>query len=210
MEYLVAAELSRRGRIATTFTNNMGKQTKYLERELLILAWNSTVQHAALYKNRAWQNHRDQIDTFRKKVIEHIRNHIILQYKGTVEEHRHCENIRGLISHANKVDTGGLRKEGYKYGVAQKVLNLALKYCWCLGLIEEPPDCPLDKIVIDKTAFRGKVNWTQMLTEREYLNIISAIRSLAAKENRSTAQWEFPFSLSSVSKEALKDNQARS
>lgn len=168
----------------------MEKKTKYLERELWILAWNASVQHATLYRNGAWQNSRDEIDRFRRKVIEHIKNHIIPQYKGPVEELRHCENIRGLIAYANEVDTGVLGKEGYKYGVAQKVLNLALKYYWCLGLIEEPPHCPVDKIVIDKTPFRGKVNWTQMLNEREYLNIISAIRSLAAKENRSIAQWE--------------------
>ncbi len=106
----------------------MDTQTKYLERELWILAWNASAQHAALYKNRAWQNHRDQIDRFRRKVIDHLRNHIMPQYRGTVEEYRHCENIRGLIAYANEVDTGVLGKEGYKYGVAQKVLNLALKY----------------------------------------------------------------------------------
>jgi hypothetical protein len=69
-------------------------------------------------------------------------------------------------------------------------LNLALKYYWCLGLIQEPPHCPVDKIIIDKTVFRGKINWTQMLTEREYLKVISAIGSLAEEQNCSIAQWE--------------------
>jgi hypothetical protein len=170
--------------------NNIDKKTKYLERELWILAWNASVQHAALYKNGAWQNQRDQIDRFRAKVIDHIKSRIIPQYKEAVEELRHCENIRGLIDYANGVDTAVLGKDGYKYGVAQKLVNLALKYYWCLGLIKEPPHCPVDKIVIDKTVFRGKVNWTQILTEREYLEIISAIRSLGREENCSIAQWE--------------------
>ena len=163
---------------------------EYLERELWILAWNASVQHAAIYKNGAWQNQRDLIDTFRNKVIDHIRGHIIPQYREKVEELRHCENIRELIDYAKEVDTGVLGKDGYKYGVAQKLLNLALKYYWCLGLIKEPPHCPVDKIVIDMTVFRGKVNWTQILTEREYRDIISAITALAEKENCSIAQWE--------------------
>jgi len=170
--------------------NDMDKKTKYLVRELWILAWNASVQHAAIYKPGAWKNQRDQIDTFKNKVIDYIRERIIPQYKETVEELHHCENISGLIDYANEVDTGVLGKDGYKYGVAQKVLNLALKYYWCLGQIKEPPHCPVDKIVIDKTVYRGRVNWTQILKEKEYLGIISAIRALARKEDCSIAQWE--------------------
>jgi hypothetical protein len=167
--------------------NDMDKKTKYLVRELWISAWNASVQRASLYKPDARQ---DQKATFKNKVIDHIRDHIIPQYKEAVEGSRHCENIRGLINYANEVGTGVLGKDGYKYGVAQKVLNLALKYYWCLGQIKEPPHCPVDKMVIDKTVFRGRVNWTQILTEKEYLDIISAIRALAEKENSSIAQWE--------------------
>jgi hypothetical protein len=170
--------------------NDMDKKAKYLEGELWILAWNASVQHATLYKSGAWQNQRDQIAKFRDKLIEFITRNIIPQYTATVEESRHCENIRALMDYANQIDTGVLGKDGYKYGVAQKILNLALKYYWCLRLVKEPPHCPVDKIVIDKTSFRGKVNWTQIVAEPEYLNIISAIRSQAEKDNCSIAQWE--------------------
>jgi len=170
--------------------NDMDNKTKYLVRELWILAWNASVQHAAIYKPGAWKNQRDQIDNFKHKIIINIKERIIPRYKETVEEIDHCENIRELIDFANEVDTGVLGKEGYKYGVAQKVLNLALKYYWCLGQIKEPPHCPVDRIVIDKTSFRGRMNWTQILEERDYLKIVSAIRVLAEKENSSIAQWE--------------------
>ena len=79
---------------------------------------------------------------------------------------RHCENIENLITYANSADTDVLGENRYKYGVAQKLLNLALKYYWCLGEIKEPPHCPVDKIVIDQTVFRGRVNWTQISTEK--------------------------------------------
>lgn len=166
------------------------RKIEYLERELWILAWNASVQHAAIYKNGAWKNEREQINSFKERVINHIKDRIIPQYRENIPEVQHCKNIRGLIDYANKADTGVLGKVGYKYGVAQKLLNLALKYYWCLGLIEEPPHCPIDKIVIDKTCLRSRVNWTQILEEKEYVEIISAIRSLAANENCSIAQWE--------------------
>jgi hypothetical protein len=170
--------------------DEMDRKTKYLVRELWILAWNASVQHAAIYKNGAWKNQRDQINRFKQQIIDYVKEDIVPQYRVTVDEQKHCENISDLIKYANTIDYGLLGKNGYKYGVAQKLLNLALKYYWCLGQIKEPPHCPIDKIIIDKTSYRGNVNWTQMLTEREYLQIITAIRSLAEREKRSIAQWE--------------------
>jgi len=168
----------------------MDRKTEYLTRELWILAWNASVQHAALYKNGAWQSQRNEIDVFRSKIISHVKTKILPQYSTMVGEQQHCENIKDLIDYANKIDAGLLGENGYKYGIAQKVLNLSLKYYWCLELIQEPPHCPVDKIVIDKTIYRGKVNWTQMLTEEEYLKVISAIRAIAERERSSIAQWE--------------------
>lgn len=167
--------------------SNMDKKLKYLERELWIMAWNASVQRVVLYKKGAQQNQRDE---FARNVKKHVKDHIIPQYRATVEASRHCENIRGLIEYANGVCTGVLGEDGYKYGVAQKLLNLALKYYWCLGLINEPPHCPVDRIVIDKTYLRGKMNWTEILTERQYLDIIRAIKTEAEKQNCSIAQWE--------------------
>jgi hypothetical protein len=168
----------------------MNKQTEYLIRELWILAWNASVQHAGLYKNGAWQNQRDAIDIFRNRVITFIKTKLLPQYTAVVPEQQHCSNIKDLIIYANSVETDLLGVNGYKYGVAQKVLNLSLKYYWCLGQILEPPHCPVDKIVIDKTIYRGKVNWTQIVTEEEYLKVISSIRSLADREGSSIARWE--------------------
>jgi len=169
---------------------NMDNRTKYLERELWILAWNASVQHAAVYKKGLYQTQREQINIFRGKIISYIKDHLIPEYREEIKESSHCLNIERLIDYAIKVDTGVLGKDGYKYGIAQKLLNLSLKYYWCLGLIAEPPHCPIDMIIIDKTEFKGKINWTQMLTEREYLDIISAIRILAKMGNCSIAQWE--------------------
>ncbi len=168
----------------------MDKKTEYLLRELWVLTWNASVQHAALYKKDAYKNQTDLIDTFKDKIIDHVKTKVLPQYSVNVEEQQHCANIKDLISYANMIDTGILGEKKYKYGVAQKVLNLALKYYWCLGLIEEPPHCPIDKRIIDKTSYKGRINWTQILTESEYINVISDIRQLAEQEKCSIAQWE--------------------
>jgi hypothetical protein len=63
-------------------------------------------------------------------------------------------------------------------GIAQKLLNLYLKYLWCVGYIVEPPHCPIDRIIIGKTSFRDRLNWTEM-GEAEYREVIGEMTSLA-------------------------------
>ena len=167
----------------------MNDKTLYILGELWISAWNASVQHSALYKADAWKNQRDDIDVFKRKVIDYIKDNLIPQYKEKISEQRHLQNISNLIAYANNADTGVLGENGYKYGIAQKLLNLALKYYWCLGEIEEPPHCPVDKIIIDQTTYRGR-NWTQILSEKEYLEIIAAIKTLSKQDNCSISEWE--------------------
>ena len=60
----------------------------------------------------------------------------------------------------NKIGSDVLGQLSYKYGIAQKFINLSLKYHWCLDLIQEPPHCPIDSTIINKTKYRGNLNYT--------------------------------------------------
>ncbi len=79
---------------------------------------------------------------------------------------------------------------GYRIGHAQKTLNLVLKYRWCLGLVPEPPHCPIDRIVLSKTTLANKLNWTEMDRIEEYDEAIRAVRVCAQATGQSIARWE--------------------
>ena len=83
-----------------------------------------------------------------------------------------------------------LGPQGYKIGVAQKLLNLQLKYLWCLGLAAEPPHCPIDRVVIGKSSLRNQVAWTQITDIDEYRRVILALKALADQVGQSLASWE--------------------
>jgi hypothetical protein len=68
-----------------------------------------------------------------------------------------------------------------------------LKYLWCADIISTPPHCPVDRIVINKTKYRGKVNWTQILEEAEYRKVIQAIMELSKAKQMSAPEWELDF-----------------
>lgn len=172
----------------------MNNKMEFVTRELWILSWAASVQRAKLYMNkRDSYSLSSEVTKFRKNIIYYIKGQILPQYTSSCLEEKHYDNIDSLIVFANKINPGILTNDGYKYGVAQKLLNLALKYHWCLGLVSEPPHCPIDRIIISKTKYRDKINWTQIIRRSQYEKVIKELKELAAREGLSIPQWELMY-----------------
>jgi hypothetical protein len=167
----------------------MNNKLDYLVSELAILAWSASVQRAHLYQ-RGIKSSAKEIATFRRQVTEFIRSQLLPHYKRPVTDAKHYRNIERLIEYASHKGETVLGPKGYKYGVAQKLLNLTLKYHWCLGLVKVPPHCPVDRIVIDRTKYKGKINWTRISDRKVYENVIEDVRRLATEKGVSIAVWE--------------------
>lgn len=167
----------------------MNQKFDFIVRELWILAWGASVQRANLYIEGIDYT-SSKIGEFRQQISDYLSSKIIPEYKSGITETQHYKNIENLIIFANSINKGVLKEAGYKYGVAQKLLNLILKYHWCLGLIVEPPHCPVDRIVIDETIYKGKINWTRITRKSEYQEVIDDVKRLAKKRGLSVSMWE--------------------
>lgn len=172
----------------------MGLDMKFTEKqqfvcgEVFVAAWGASVQHASLYNAKPKTKARD---AFRAKIERHIFSEIIPQYLASqFDEEAHIANIAKLCEFGSAKGRGLLRRRGYKFGVAQKLLNLLLKYLWCLGRIPEPPHCPVDSIIIGKTRLKGTVKWTKIVSHAEYRKVIAVIKEVADEKGLSIAQWE--------------------
>lgn len=74
----------------------------------------------------------------------------------------------------------------FRIGIAQKLVNLHLKYLWVADVISEPPHCPLDGIVRDLAGIN--YNWTRNDSISEYKDAITSLRKIATP--RSLSAWE--------------------
>ena len=162
---------------------SLGPEQVFILNEVWTLAWAASVQRANLYVQGSKQTRR-----FREKIEDFFAHHLLQHYESPCTEERHYQNIALLVEFGTRAIPDILRDGNYRYGVAQKLLNLALKYYWCLGHIPTPPHCPVDRIVIEKTHLRGRVNWTEIKDEPQYRGVIEAIRKVAGGE--SLARWE--------------------
>ena len=167
------------------------KQKKFLCSEFWILSWKASMPRPRkLYDPKATEFERKE---FRKYVIEYCEEHILPQYKiEEVSADDHRNNIGKLQKHANKDSYKKiLYKSNFNIGVAQKLLNLQLKYLWCMGEIKTPPHCPVDRIILDMTELKGKYNWTEIDSIPRYKEIIRVITKQASDGGcKSIAEWE--------------------
>src|SRR5690242_6379724 len=103
------------------------------------------------------------------------------RYGQPVSDTEHFAAIRG-ISDSLSASFGSILNGGrFRYGTAQKVLNLYLKFLWRLGQIITPPHCPVDGIVLSAAGIEGR--WTHSDNEAEYVGWIKMLRQRASPLN---------------------------
>ena len=130
--------------------------------------------------------------------------------KRKVSEDEHTNNIQALRDTLTQHHWQFLHKREYRFGRAQKMLNVYLKYLWCLEKMgtRTPPHCTFDRDIIKlsrkalgselgslvpKKMIRDKVtwNWTQSDDVNHYLLWVAGAKAAAKKGgHRSPAEWE--------------------
>jgi hypothetical protein len=115
-------------------------------------------------------------------------NELSEQYHGRVNDDLHCDNIQLLSYYFSDCYGDVLGNDGFRIGVAQKALNLWLKFLWSLGHIPTPPQCPFDAIVIRQINLEWRCNWTEIRTIEEYIEVVDAAKQVAGR--RSLSEWE--------------------
>jgi hypothetical protein len=111
---------------------------------------------------------------------------------ASVTTEEHMESLQRLKQCAKDSCAESLRGGELRLGVVAKLLNLFLKFFWCVGKITTPPPhCPFDRRLIqERLGFTGD-DWTKVDDPATYLKWVSKAEELRDKENRgSLAEWE--------------------
>ncbi len=149
---------------------------KFIESEIWLLTISGGFQRANVYINGATNKERLE---FRKKLHDEVIN-IAAEYTGTVSEARHIDNINKI----SKLNHPALNNGFLKFGISQKILNLYLKYLWCLGEISTPPHFPVDRTIQIILKYKPVVNWTEIDSRVEYMRIIEHAHAKRQEENK--------------------------
>lgn len=153
------------------------KRNEFILYEVWMLSTFGAFQRANIYNKDVKEAERKE---FKTKLKDYIINNLIEQYKNEVSEENHIQNILA-VSNFTSTFHSILNEGKMNIGISQKLLNLYLKYLWCLGKISTPPHFPVDSIIQKDLDVSNPVRWTKMTTIDEYLRIINVAKELLHK-----------------------------
>ena len=158
---------------------------KYLRNELWVLTVAGALGRSGTYRTGASGENKI---LFKSSIRVYLDTQLLRRYvKGGMSDARHLANIEALCLHAN-AHKRVLLAGHLRFGVAQKLLNLYLKYRWVIGDIAEPPHFPVDRQIQIITKYSPIVSWTNDMDQEQYMSVIDHVRK---KERRmSIARYE--------------------
>jgi uncharacterized iron-regulated protein len=153
---------------------------------------------AAFHRARVYAVGELATDEKREELRNALRQRLCelgLTYSASTSEERHLLNIQNLADEMTRRFCTILKDGTFRIGIAQKALNMYLKYLWCLEIIEEPPHCPFDSIVIANIGLSERESsalaWTKINSVEDYKTLVSWARThLSKTTDRSLAAWE--------------------
>ncbi|RLJ61615.1 hypothetical protein CLV86_2638 [Lacinutrix venerupis] len=149
-------------------------KSTFINSEIWSLTIGGAFQRANVYNPDVLE--KDKKD-FKFMLKGYIDNTIVPSYnKVNMSDDIHIENIKSVQQYTSNFDKL-LTNGQFNFGVSQKLLNLYLKYLWCLGVISEPPHFPVDRIIQQKLKFKPIIAWTKIETSEEYMSIVNFART---------------------------------
>ncbi|MCF7956670.1 MAG: hypothetical protein K9M75_12775 [Phycisphaerae bacterium] len=146
----------------------------------------SALQHSGTYSTGVTDAQKKE---FSKSLEEALRRLEEDYSQKEISESTHINNIKKFQEELSVEFNDVLNGGKMRFGVAQKAVNLYLKFLWCLGYVEhEPPHCPVDRVVLEAVDINE--NWTELDSSDRYKEMITIIKEQAKKEGLSIAQWE--------------------
>jgi hypothetical protein len=100
------------------------------------------------------------------------------KYKKKQNEDQYIADVIELKNYMNSSFPDSFNNENpgydneFRISHAQKSLSVYLKHLWCMGKIEEPPICPIDRIVLTRVGLKGHnaawgyINTPELLDEK--------------------------------------------
>lgn len=144
-----------------------------------------------VYEEKPENKNQIQWDGQKKKFRENIGNYLVeIGEKYDPVNNDHSERIQGFKEKIENDATNNsiLMNGQISFGRAQKLVNMYLKYLWCLGKFDTPPHCPIDRGILKEIGLEDPPWTSPKFTKKEYEKAIKLCEIKAAGQTLS--EWE--------------------
>ena len=168
------------------------EQSVFVKNELYSLSLKAAITRnkIKIYKEHASEGDKEKFrEDLKKLIFKYSEN-----YLQNVSEEKHCKVIEDISSKISEAYSEILINGRFRIGNSQKLLNMYLKYLWCVGLVKIPPHMPIDGIVLKKFKSRCRddnqknikildMNWTEIDDIEKYKEIIECIKQFQVESS---------------------------
>jgi hypothetical protein len=159
---------------------------QFVKREIAYLTILASFQHAKIYAEHASPAERADVRNSLCNELELLADDYV---RGPVSDENHVQHIVAFADKMTKRHVRVLHESRFRVGIAQKAVNLYLKYCWCFGrTLNPPPHCPFDRTIIQSLPGCEDINFTQFDDVETYRRLATAAKAEAGSQ--SMAEWE--------------------
>ena len=179
----------------------MMTRSEFIESELIASSIRGAFQRGRVYiASRSEDEARLEMENIRTELRNEITvllRRFLLEYKEAVTSDIHKNNIEKIAAGLTTefAGKGILYRDKFRIGTAQKLLNLYLKYMWCLGKVATPPHCPFDSRIIAHLPLterqKQELQWTRLDSLTDYQVLVdAAYLKIQETGEASLAEWE--------------------
>jgi hypothetical protein len=172
------------------------KQWDFLADVFISNAISGALQHSGTYVKTNSKEEERWLDKGKEKLQRTVKAtlcELVAMYSTEVPvtTEQHMNNLKELIVRAEKCSSEFLRDRKLRIGVAAKMLNLFLKYLWCMGKIKvPPPHCAFDRQLIQDRLGLKNDDWTKISDPEVYLKWMEKAENIRTQENQKLPEEE--------------------
>lgn len=159
-------------------------RNRFLRNEFLTMSLLGALGRSNTYL----ENTPDKTRSGFRKALRKKLDELARRYEVLVTEEEHIANIEELVSELSSGFSDCLKGGRFRIGIAQKALNLYLKYLWCVDIIPAPPHCPFDSNVIKRLPDCDDISWTGLDEVEDYKRLVEAAKRQTGE--KLLPEWE--------------------
>lgn len=171
----------------------LAEQKRFIGYELGLL----TIKAALSTRDRRYTIYKSTVKDHQRKpaknAVRDVLTEIETKYDTMLSEEEHVKYISDTATNLTNSIGQFLRNNEFRVGIAQKLINMHLKYLWCSGVINEPPHCPIDGIIRDKVKVEYPsfdYDWISSNSIEEYKTAVAILHQQSRSKNQTIARWE--------------------
>jgi len=162
------------------------KKNSFIKRDVILSNTISAAFSQAIvyrvYKEKPEKQSRRQWGEQKEKFRENIENCLVeIAEKYDPVNNNHSERILNFKEKIeNDATNSSVLKDGkISFGRAQKLVNMYLKYLWCLGKFDIPPHCPIDRGILGEIGLEDPPWTSPKFTKEKYEEVINRCEKIA-------------------------------